>query len=133
KPVAVQKKTIIQPPTAQEVSPLKPPPLTKINQPPSETQSRAMVYRLIQAELVRHFQYPRLARRRGWEGTTHIEFIVEPSGKITQIRVKKGSQHGLLNRSAVDTLSRINRLKQIVPGFITAPIRMEVPIIYRLQ
>ena len=92
-----------------------------------------MIRRLIQSELVRHFQYPRLAQRRGWEGKIHLEFTVQPSGNISNIRILEGSRHGILNRSAVDTMTRIDTLNQISEGMLLGPIRMEIPIIYQLS
>ena len=99
----------------------------------SSAQSRAMIRRLIQSELVRYFQYPRLARRRGWEGQVLLEFTVSPNGNLSNIRIKDGSRFGVLNRSAVETMSKIGQLNKITPGAISTPIRMEIPIIYQLS
>ena len=117
-PVATAKKNIVQPsrPTA-----------------PSETQSRAMIRRLIQAELQTHFQYPGIARRKGWQGKVTVEFTVMPNGLLSNINIKKGSRYGILNRSAVDTMLKIHRLTKITPGTLVSPIRMELPIIYQLR
>ncbi len=96
-------------------------------------QSQSMIRRLVQAELVRHFQYPRLARRRGWEGKVVIDFTVEPDGSLSQIQVLQHSKHRVLNESALKTMQQIRQLSQITPGSITRPVRMEIPIIYRLN
>ncbi len=106
---------------------------TPIHESEATQQSIAMIRRLIQGELGRHFQYPRQARRRGWEGKVHLEFTVQPNGKITGIRILNGSKHGILNRSAVKTMTRIHQLNQISEGMLQGPVRMEIPIIYQLS
>lgn len=108
-------------------------PETKLNESEATQQSIAMIRRLIQGELGRHFQYPRVARRRGWEGKVQLEFTVLPDGAITNIRIMQGSQYKILDRSAVNTMTRIHHLKQISEGMLRAPVRMEIPIIYQLS
>ncbi len=137
-PKPVQKVTPPQPKTAPPQPKAVPPPpkakpAPKIVEAEALKQSQATIRRLIQAELVNHFQYPRLARRKGWEGLIHLEFTVQPDGKLTNIQVLKGSRYGLLNRSAVDTMVRINQLHQISEGMLSGPVRMELPIIYQLS
>jgi protein TonB len=82
---------------------------------------------------VRYFQYPRLARRKGWEGKVHLQFTVQPDGKLTGIKILNGSPFGALNQSAVDTMKRINHLNQVNEGMLGGPLQMEIPIIYQLK
>lgn len=100
---------------------------------PSETQSNAMILRLIQAEIERHFQYPKLAQRRGWQGEVRLKFSVHPDGQISNIEIKRGAQYGVLNHSALQTMKKVNRLTRITSGTLNSPIVMELPIIYKLQ
>ncbi|MBT4081225.1 MAG: energy transducer TonB [Gammaproteobacteria bacterium] len=128
-------------PQLKATQPKPPPkPIPKVETPSKTTQeseavkqSRATIRRLIQAELVRYFQYPRLARRKGWEGKVHLQFTVQPDGKLTGIKILNGSPFGVLNRSAVDTMKRINHLNQVNEGMLGGPLQMEIPIIYQLK
>jgi len=45
--------------------------------------------------------YPALAQRRGQEGRVRIEFTVEPSGRLADVRVVQSSGFALLDEAAV--------------------------------
>ncbi len=45
--------------------------------------------------LAKHFHYPDSLADNGAGGKVYVEFIIEPSGSIDQVRIKRGSQHAL--------------------------------------
>ena len=45
--------------------------------------------------------YPRMARRRGYEGTVLLEVLVDSAGKVEDLRVLKSSGYKVLDRSAI--------------------------------
>lgn len=119
--------------TAQKPAPKALEDAEKVRESEAIQQSRATIRRLIQADLIRHFQYPRLARRKGWEGKVLLEFTVQPDGSLSNILVLEGSRYSILNRSAIETMVRIGTLNQVSKGDLSKPIRMEIPIIYQLK
>jgi len=50
--------------------------------------------------------YPRLARRRGYEGTVVLEVLVNRKGRAEEVRLLKSSGHRILDRSAVDSVRK---------------------------
>ena len=47
-------------------------------------------------------QYPAMALRNHYQGTVTIEFVVDPSGKVTSAKVQKSSGFPLLDEAALD-------------------------------
>ncbi len=46
-------------------------------------------------------QYPPIAKRMKWQGLSSIEFILHPSGEVTDLRVEKSSGHEILDKHAI--------------------------------
>ncbi len=61
-------------------------------------------------ELARHFNYPLLARRRGWEGEVLLAFRLEADGRITGAHVARSSGYGVLDRAALTALGKVKRI-----------------------
>lgn len=51
-----------------------------------------------------HPTYPPLALRRGYEGTAEIDFVVETSGRLSEVRLRKSSGFALLDEAALKTV-----------------------------
>ena len=45
--------------------------------------------------------YPRLARKRGYEGTVVLEVLVDPSGRVKDLQVFKSGGYAILDKAAV--------------------------------
>ncbi|MBE0509094.1 MAG: energy transducer TonB [Gammaproteobacteria bacterium] len=80
-------------------------------------------------ELARHFHYPALAVRRGWQGTVQLGFEIDTGGRISNIHVAQSSGHALLDRAAVSALGRV--------GQLSLPVKhhhqLRFPVMYRLE
>jgi len=87
---------------------------------------------LLRGALDRHFVYPPLARRHGWQG--HVELAVELSaeGRVQQLRVLRSSGYTLLDDDALATLTRIATLPEARVWLAGRGHRLQLPIIYRL-
>lgn len=46
-------------------------------------------------------EYPRLARRRGYEGTVVLEVLVDQEGRVEDLRLFRSSKHKILDRAAM--------------------------------
>jgi protein TonB len=84
----------------------------------------------LNAELSRHFSYPLLARRRGWQGKVVLEFRVEVDGRIDRIQVARSSGYPMLDRSAVAALGKVGRVGRNLLG--NTHLDMLLPVHYQL-
>lgn len=95
-------------------------------------EARARIEAQLHAGLARHFDYPYVARLRGWEGSVVLAFIVQASGNLNDIRIVRSSGFAVLDRSAVDSLKQVRHLPEAVAWLQGRDIEMQLPVIYRL-
>lgn len=93
---------------------------------------RAYVEGLLLTDLARHFEYPLLARRRGWQGIVLLSLTVEADGALERVRINRSSGYEVLDRSALDTMRRIRRLANLERRLNGRVLELRLPIIYRL-
>ena len=105
------------------------PPIAAV--PASSTTPRPLILARLHEALRAHFSYPMLARRHGWEGQVTVGFRLEGNGRIDDVHVARSSGYGVLDRSAVDALSRVGGLPDVETGGHT--FELQIPVIYRLQ
>lgn len=99
----------------------------------SQQQAQAHVVSRLHQALENYFEYPLLARRNGWEGRVVLALDVYLDGRIHNIQLKSGSGHRLLDRSALKAVSRIRTLPDVPRWRGSAPLNIDIPVIYRLQ
>ncbi len=73
-------------------------------------------------------EYPRLARRRGWQGTVLLGVVVDEKGRPLEVMIKKSSGYPLLDRAARKTVCGwsfipASRGRRPVRARIIVPIR----------
>ncbi len=95
--------------------------------------ARAQIQSRLRADLARHFDYPWLARLRGWEGNVLLSVIVQANGRLDAIRVVRSSSFAVLDRAAVDSLRKVERIPEAVAWLQGRDIEMQLPIVYHLQ
>jgi protein TonB len=86
----------------------------------------------LQRQLAAHFEYPWLARKRGWQGEVTLSLRVERDGHLTRWAISETSGHALLDRSALATAKRIGRLPQAAGWLNGRSIDLLLPVSYRL-
>ncbi len=76
--------------------------------------------------------YPRIARRRGYEGVVVLKVEILSNGRVGEVRVKRSSGHHILDRSALKT---VKKWKFIPAKRGEDPIRIwaEIPIKFDLE
>lgn len=99
----------------------------------SRQQAQTRVVSRLHHELKNYFEYPLLARRNGWEGKVVLAMDVYLDGRIYNVQLKSGSGHALLDRSALNAVSRIRNLPDVPHWQGPAPLNINIPVIYRLQ
>ena len=95
--------------------------------------ARAQIRSRLLADLKRYFDYPLLARRRGWEGTVWLAFTVAPDGGLERIHVARGSGYDALDHAAIVALRRVDQMREASAWLNGRALDMELPVIYRLQ
>jgi periplasmic protein TonB len=101
---------------------------------PPTVQALEQVRALVRLDLQRYFDhsYPPIAQRRGWEGTVSLGVTIRSDGTLDDVRVLRSSGYDMLDRSAVTTMKRIERLAEAGPLLNGRPIELSLPIVYRL-
>lgn len=96
-------------------------------------ETRARVLSRVREDLDRHFVYPVLARRQGWQGQVLLGFSVAANGMIENVHVQRGSGYRVLDESAQTALSRIRQLHQIDSWLHGQSMQLQLSVVYRLQ
>lgn|GEM_PF-984632 len=89
---------------------------------PSVAERLEQIRARLQAALV----YPPLARRRGLEGISRIQFVIGPDGRARDVRTSASSGYALLDRAAERSAADAGELPRILG-------RLEVPIRFSLE
>lgn len=85
----------------------------------------------IRGALARYFNYPRRARREGWQGAVVLDFRIDIDGTISAINVARSSGYTLLDRAAVGALTKVGRIP--LDGALPHPLELQLPVIYHLE
>ncbi|HXF07626.1 MAG TPA: energy transducer TonB [Candidatus Acidoferrales bacterium] len=95
-----------------------------------EGRLREDLQRRIRHDFTRHFRYPPLARRHGWEGAVRLRYDVTPQGRVINVRLLASSGHPVLDRDAEQTLSG---LPPLAAAAWAEPVEaLELAVHYRL-
>ena len=113
----------------------QPPPVHAAQRLPSPNlaAARARISAALRRRLAAQFDYPWLARRRGWEGQVTLAMRVEDNGRLSNLRVVRTSGHGVLDRSALESARRIGALPE-ARGWLQhgRSLDLQIPVQYRL-
>ena len=127
---------VVAPPVAQPLpqqAAVPPPPVVQ-PQPKlaDDGRDRALTdqYRqIISAKIKQHEEYPQVAKRRHWEGTTVVQLQFTPEGRVADISVVEKSGHDILDEAAVKMIRNAAPLPIPPEGLRT----VLVPIKFRLD
>lgn len=95
------------------------------------TDKQALLY--IQDELAKHFNYPRIAVAKGWQGKVLLGFQLKRNGMIENIYIAKSSGYAILDRAASKALANIQPITQTNIWFNDTFSDLQLPVIYKLQ
>jgi protein TonB len=87
---------------------------------------------LVHARIRKHFVYPALARRYGWQGEVHVGATLTPDGRLHGLRIVRSSGHGILDQDALKTLRKIGAIPAARRWLGGVSFAFELPITYRL-
>lgn len=84
-------------------------------------------------QLSRHLIYPQRARRRGWEGEVLFKLDISTQGRLENIQLLHSSGYASLDRSAINSLSRVGKLRLPSTTTLQQTVNLQLPVIYRLS
>ncbi|GAB4280361.1 MAG: hypothetical protein Kow0092_36000 [Deferrisomatales bacterium] len=76
--------------------------------------------------------YPRLARRRGWQGVVRLRVRVSPAGEVLDAVVEQSSGYRVLDRAAAEVV-RAWRFRPAVRGGRPVASEVVVPVRFSLS
>ncbi len=95
-------------------------------------QVREQIREQLNQDLARHFHYPRLAWKRGWEGTVLLDLLIETDGRISHISVARSSGYSLFDNSAIKAITKVGSVRDASRWLQGRSLEMQLPVIYRL-
>ncbi|MBI5451295.1 MAG: energy transducer TonB [Gammaproteobacteria bacterium] len=84
------------------------------------------------AQFQHHFNYPFLARQRGWQGQVILNVRIEVDGRVSDIAIADSSGYPLLDQSAVKAAHAVARLEGVSEWLQDRALQVRLPVIYRL-
>lgn len=86
----------------------------------------------LQSQLAERFEYPWLARKRGWQGLVTLSLHIDANGELSQWKVTRTSGYRILDRSALQAARRISRLPQADRLLNGRSLTLSIPVRYQL-
>lgn len=91
---------------------------------------------IVQAKPIYHKNpkpdYPAIAKRRNWQGTTILLVNVSKQGEVKQVNIHKSSGYEMLDKSALSSVKRWHFLPGTENGS-AVPMEVLVPVHYKLH
>ena len=86
----------------------------------------------VKKQISARFNYPLLARKRGWEGDVVLELRLEADGHMSNIRIAASSGYTLLDRAALKSAQTVGATPEITHWLAGRYIDILIPVYYRL-
>jgi len=90
-------------------------------------------FRVLRDWLDRHKDYPRIAQRRGEEGTVVLAFTLNRHGMVLEHAILRSSGHSILDNTVEHLIRRAQPLPAIPPEMNVELLQVVVPIEFRLE
>ncbi len=131
-----QQTVVAKPPalaTVQTRTSDNPPVMAASTQPAlSSAQLRNRISNALTRRLRAQFNYPWLARKRGWQGHVTLSLRIEQDGQLSHIQVARTSGHRILDNSALHSATRIGALTEVAGLMHGQSLELMIPVYYRL-
>ncbi len=88
---------------------------------------------LLLAWLEKHKEYPRRARLRRQQGTAHLFFVIDRSGRLIDYRIDKSSGHKLLDKEVAAMIERAAPLPAVPGAAQVGRLEFVVPVRFNLR
>lgn len=109
-------------------------PAARPGEPASPDADGLRAYRIVLAREARaHRHYPPLARERGWTGTAEVSVDVSREGQARQILLARSSGHEILDREAVNMMSRAAAAAALPDSLRGREFAVRLPVVFDLD
>ena len=92
-------------------------------------QLKSNLFRRLRA----HFQYPLIARMRGWQGMVKVGVRVEADGSLSHLRVIETSGYSVLDENSLRTVRAIAHVPRAAGWLQGRHVDLILPVKYRLS
>jgi len=79
-----------------------------------------------------HFQYPFIARMRGWQGLVKVGVRVEADGSLSHLRVIETSGYSILDDNSLSTVRALAHVPRAAAWLQGRHVDLVLPVRYRL-
>ncbi len=141
-PTPVVAPVVEPPPVVEEVVPEKPvvqPPKKVVPPPPPPGPTQADIDaakraygNLLTRGIAKHKSYPKIAARRGWEGTVMLTLKIDSSGNVLSATVRDSSGHDALDKRALKMVKKAAPFP-VPPEILQGPFTISVPVAFKLN
>ena len=87
--------------------------------------------KLLREKIARTLVFPRLAKRLGYSGTTHVALALSRTGIVRDLKVSQPSGYDILDKAAIATLKKV--LQTTKPPESIAVEQLIIPIAFNLK
>jgi protein TonB len=87
----------------------------------------------LQTALLPIFEYPRVARRRGWQGRVKVGLYVDAGGDLSRIHLIESSGYSLLDKEAVKNVTSLRNVPAVIQWLDSSGMEVVLPVSYRLD
>ena len=87
--------------------------------------------KLLREKIARTLVFPRLAKRLGYSGTTHVALALSKTGIVRDLKVSQPSGYDILDKAAIATLKKV--LQTTKPPESIAIEQLVIPIAFNLK
>ena len=87
---------------------------------------------MVRLRIESHKKYPETARVRRVEGRTTIRFVIEPDGRVSGLKIAKGSRNKALDRAAFSAVKESSPFPRPPVHLFKGPIPLEITVVFEL-
>ena len=80
-----------------------------------------------------HQKFPSQARKKGWEGSVSVKFIVHRDGRVEEVKVTRSSAIALFDEAAIHAVKDGNPFPPFPEGIRESSLLFEVPLGFELR
>lgn len=128
-PTVETASEVVVPPTPAPVEPPPPPQPTQAEVDNALDSYSSQLGRAI----AKHKSYPKLAQRRGWQGSVLLDIKVDSNGNVLSARVSKSSGHDSLDKRALKMVKKASPFPKPPAALQGGSFNITVPVVFKLS
>jgi protein TonB len=87
----------------------------------------------IRRRIMESRRYPDIARVKGFEGISQVEFIISQEGEIEKVSLIRSSNYQCLDEEVIEAVKRASPFPPIPEAFSSSKIKVAISIIFKLE